>query len=71
MKNVRYLLSHLKPYKIKIVLAVVSGILKELSVIAAVGICAYMAAVAGIGNMPIQKIFCHTMWLIIFWLTFE
>lgn len=65
MKNVRYLLSHLKPYKIKIILAVVSGILKELSVIAAVGICAYMAAVAGIGNMPLKKSYLEILFLVV------
>ena len=48
MKSVKYLLGHLKPYKIKMTLAVISGILKEVSVIVAVGICAYMAAIAGI-----------------------
>ena len=65
MKNVRYLLSHLKPYKIKIVLAVISGILKELSVIAAVGICAYMAAVAGIGNIPLNKSYLEILFLVV------
>ena len=65
MKNVRYLLSQLKPYKLKIVLAVVSGILKELSVIAAVGICAYMAAVAGIGNMPLKKSYLEILFLVV------
>ncbi len=65
MKNVRYLLSQLKPYKLKIVLVVVSGILKELSVIAAVGICAYMAAVAGIGNMPLKKSYLEILFLVV------
>ena len=65
MKNVRYLLSQLKPYKLKIVLAVVSGILKELSVIAAVGICSYMAAVAGIGNMPLKKSYLEILFLVV------
>ena len=44
LDSVRFLLGRLKPYAFKMVLSVISGILKEMSIIAAAGICAYMAA---------------------------
>ena len=45
-QSVRYLLAELKPYRGEMALSVLCGILKEVSIIAACGICAYMAAVA-------------------------
>ncbi|MCQ2500317.1 MAG: ABC transporter ATP-binding protein/permease [Lachnospiraceae bacterium] len=44
MKGVRELIKHLKPYRLQILGAIISGILKEFFIVAAVGICAYMAA---------------------------
>ena len=43
-ESVKFLLGRLKPYSFKMVLSVIAGILKEVSIISAVGICAYMAA---------------------------
>ncbi len=63
MKSVKYLLGHLKPYKIKMTLAVISGILKEVSVIVAVGICAYMAAIAGIGKESLSRSYLEILLL--------
>ncbi len=44
--SVHYLLAQLKPYRSKMALSVLCGLLKEISIIAACGVCAYMAAVA-------------------------
>jgi len=46
MKSVYYLLSQLKPYRGKMVVSVLTGILKEVCIMTAVGVCAYMSAVA-------------------------
>ncbi len=45
-ESVRYMVSELKPYRTKMILSVICGILKELSIICGVGIAAYMAAMA-------------------------
>ena len=45
MKHVKYLIGQVKIYWPKIILAILSGILKEIFVVSAVGICAYMAAI--------------------------
>ena len=50
LKSMRYLLKQLKPYTLKMVLSVVCGLLKEVSIISAVGICAYMAAMVKQGK---------------------
>lgn len=45
MKHVKYLIGQIKAYWSKIILAILSGVLKEIFVVSAVGICAYMAAI--------------------------
>ncbi len=50
MKGVRYLIRQIKPYRWKIISAILSGILKEFFVIAAVAVCAYMAALLAGGT---------------------
>lgn len=46
LKSVAYLLAQLKPYRLKMAFSVISGIMKEVFIISAVGICAYLVAVA-------------------------
>ncbi len=46
LKSVRLLLKMLRPYRLEMFFAVISGIIKEASIISSVGICAYMAAQA-------------------------
>ena len=44
LKSIRYLISHLKPYRLKMISSIVFGILKELNIILATGLTAYTAA---------------------------
>ncbi len=46
LESARYLLSQLKAYRVRMIFSIICGIIKEASIICAVGICAYMAAVA-------------------------
>lgn len=41
-----YLLHQLRPYRAKMIFSILIGVLKEMCIISAVGICAYMAAIA-------------------------
>lgn len=46
MRSVAYLLKQLKLYRVKMLFSIIFGILKEACIICAVGICAYMVAIA-------------------------
>ena len=50
MASVYRMLGHLKPYRLKVASAILTGILKEVFIISAVGICAYMSAYVAKGN---------------------
>ena len=46
LKSAFYLLHQLRPYRAKMIFSILMGVLKEVCIISAVGICAYMAAIA-------------------------
>lgn len=50
LKDIKYMLEHLKPYRLRIAAAVGSGIMREICIMAAVGVCAYMAAFLAAGG---------------------
>lgn len=49
LQSVLYMIRQLKQYRVKMFCSILSGILKEASIIAAAGVCAYMAACAKTG----------------------
>ena len=66
--SVLYMVGMLAPYRAKMIVSVICGILKEASILGAAGICAYMAAVVLCG-----RTLGDTRWLMIlllFGLTF-
>ena len=50
--SVKYMLSQLAAYRKKMIFSIICGIMKETSIICAVGICAYMTAAAVQGKLP-------------------
>lgn len=50
LSSVTYLLRHLRPYRGRMIAAILSGILKEASIIGAAGICAWMVAAVAAGR---------------------
>lgn len=59
LKSVLYLVRQLRPYRLKMVISVICGIIKEISTLSGIAICAYLAALAFEG-----KTFSAAKWLL-------